>query len=139
MCVLLSSRIATFDKKCPNVTPKGSQKEAKNHQNGGCPTTQQICFLQYGSPFWPFRLGSGSTCFLQCFSDTVYFSAFWRLLRFWVPKGYPNGGRVSWENVSKFDPVPQKLPRDPRKGPPMDFKRPMGLHQEDPKGRRRDP
>ena len=33
-CDLLRSRITTFCKKCPEVTPKGSQKEAKSHPNG---------------------------------------------------------------------------------------------------------
>ena len=110
MCAFLSSRITTFCKKCPKVTPKGSQKEAKSHPNGGCPTSQNIWFLQYGSPFWPFRLGFGSTCFLQCFSDTVFF----RFLATFEASGAKKASKMDEDSRGK---MPLKSTLSPKSSP----------------------
>ena len=65
-----------FCKQCEKVAPKGTQKDTENHEIHGCPTSQNIWYLQYGSHILQFWMCFGIHFFSHRSSDTDFSAVF---------------------------------------------------------------
>jgi len=105
-----------FAKSAQKWLQKVAKRRPKATQMEDVRPLKTPCFYNRKLTLGRFLWAQGTHFFYTAFW-TLFFCDFSRLFRFWVPKGYPKGGRVSWGNVSKFDPFAKKLPRDPKGGP----------------------
>jgi hypothetical protein len=107
MCVL-SSPITYFCSQYKKVTTKETPTKTRSHPDGGCQTSHNIWYLQYGTYIGLSRVCPGSILFCPVICRTLFLICS-RLLRNWFPEWHQTSTRMLLGKCVKI------WPRRPKK------------------------